>query len=104
MDLKKMAGHLDVSEADFLELAALFVTTCFSDLAKIETGLVAGDAEQVAHAAHSIKGAAGNLGFAGLSAIASTMETSARAGSLDGLKEKTAELQQQIDTIQTAIG
>ncbi|MFO7749928.1 MAG: Hpt domain-containing protein [Desulfobacteraceae bacterium] len=104
MDLKKMADVLDVSEADFLELAALFVTTCSSDLAKIETGLAAGDAEKVAFAAHSIKGAAGNLGFAGLAAIARTMETSARAGSLDGFNEKTAEIEQQIDSIQTAIG
>jgi len=104
MDFKNMARNLEMSEAEFSELAALLVTTGLSDLAKIETGLAAGDAEKVAQAAHSIKGAAGNLGFAALATIAGTMETSARAGCLDGFDEKMARLQQQIDTIQTAMG
>ncbi|MEA1966641.1 MAG: Hpt domain-containing protein [Thermodesulfobacteriota bacterium] len=104
MDLKKMASNLGIGDDDFLELTELLVNVSLTDLSKIQAGLEADNADQVATAAHSIKGAAGNLGFIKLSEIALYVEKSARAGSLKGLEDKQEGIKLELDTISSTIG
>ncbi|MCP4116663.1 MAG: Hpt domain-containing protein [Desulfobacteraceae bacterium] len=103
MDFKAMASNLGIGEEDFLELTELLVTTSFSDLAVLEEGLAQGSREPVAHAAHSIKGAAGNLGFADIAAIASEVETLAGQGRFDPINAKADALRQGLDAINMAM-
>lgn len=65
------------------ELLGLLSESSKSDLQKITDGLAAGDAEAVANAAHSIKGAAASLGVEGLRAVAHDIEKNGRAGQLE---------------------
>jgi HPt (histidine-containing phosphotransfer) domain-containing protein len=103
MDFKAMASNLGIDEADFLELAALLVVTSHSDLAALEQGLAQGSRDPIAHAAHSIKGAAGNLGFTDIAAIAAEMETLAGQGELDSITARADALRQGLDAINMAM-
>ncbi len=103
MDFKALASNLGIDDDDFIELAELLVTTSNDDLKKVEQGLANNDPEQVAAASHSIKGAAGNMGFEDISAMAAEMEQSGRKGSLDGLEAKIALIKKELATISEAI-
>ncbi len=104
MDFKAMASNLGIDEADFIELAELLVITSLSDLAALEQGLAQGSKEPIAHAAHSIKGAAGNLGFTDIAAIAAEMETLVGQGEFDSINARADALRQGLDAINMAMG
>ncbi|MFO7885009.1 MAG: Hpt domain-containing protein [Desulfobacteraceae bacterium] len=103
MDLNQMAENLDMIKADFLEMALLLVSTSQKDVLEIEAGLASKKADQVAAAAHSIKGAAGTLGFTTLSQKAFDLEQAARAGRLSGLEGVKNEIKAQIELIARAV-
>jgi HPt (histidine-containing phosphotransfer) domain-containing protein len=67
------------------ELLGLLSESSKSDLQKITEGLAAADADAVADAAHSIKGAAASLGVEGLRAVAHDIEKKGRAGQLGAI-------------------
>jgi len=70
MNFKGLASDLDLEEEEFIELVEVFLEVSASDLAKMESALSSGASEQVIEAAHSIKGAAGGLGFSDAQALA----------------------------------
>ena len=63
MDFKKLAEDLGLEEDEFKEMADLFLEAGNADLDKLRLAIKEGNAQEIARAAHSIKGAAGNLGF-----------------------------------------
>ena len=63
MDVKELAQNVGLEEEEFIELAEIFLEACVSDLDRLEHALVIEDAQGVSVAAHSIKGAAVNLGI-----------------------------------------
>jgi len=94
MDFKLMASSLGFGERDFLELVELLVTVSLSDLSAIEDGLAQGNSHKISQAAHSIKGAAGNLGFGEIAAMAEEMESLANRGDLHTIKARAEILRQ----------
>jgi HPt (histidine-containing phosphotransfer) domain-containing protein len=64
MDLKEFADNLGLEEDEFFQIMELFVETSASDLSKMTAAVDGGDMVRVVEAAHSIKGASGNLGRA----------------------------------------
>jgi len=103
MDFKKFAETLGLEEDEFAELAELFLDTCIGDLEKLDAAIADGNAQEAAKAAHSIKGAAGNLGFLDLSDIAKDIEIAARNGSVDGSSEKAALLRAKLNALENTI-
>ncbi len=83
MDFKHLASNIGIDEEDYMELVELFITTTLSDLEKIKQGFLENCPEDAAAAAHSIKGAAGNMGFEYMFTLAQTMEVAAKSGSLE---------------------
>ena len=83
MDFKEMAENLDLEENEFMELIALFVESGISDLGKLESAFEMGKTEDAANAAHSLKGAAVNLGLMDIHAMADKLEVDARDGRLE---------------------
>lgn len=65
------------------EVFEMFVTDTEERITAIEVAFDAGDVAEVGTIAHGIKGAAAYLGAARLRAIAASIETSARGGTLD---------------------
>lgn len=104
MDFKQMASSLGVDIQDFVELVDLLVTTSLSDLELLETALDGNDPVRVAGAAHSIKGAAGNMGFMELSGKAATIEAEARKGALEGVRSVAAAMGEDLLALKNALG
>lgn len=93
MDFRDIELFLSIDTNEAEELGRLLADTLASDLAKIRRGIRDNDVEAIAFAAHSIKGATGNLGFEKFSELASVMENRARAGRIDGADEMLLEMQ-----------
>jgi HPt (histidine-containing phosphotransfer) domain-containing protein len=83
MNLKDLADDLGLDMDEFRELAVVFIETSLADLDRIRAGAREGHSTIVAGAAHSIKGAAGNLGFRGLYETARGLEMKARGDDLE---------------------
>lgn len=92
MDFEGPASRLGIDKEDFLELVGLFITTTQSDMDKIRRGMKDNAPSDAAAAAHSIKGAAGNLGFDDMAVLAKKMEFRAKEDRLDGFDAWTDEM------------
>ena len=103
MNMEKMATDLGLEFGEFYELVEVFVEATTSDLAKLESALSAGKAEQVVEAAHSIKGAAGSLGFDDAQMVAKKIEMNARENILDGSLEDAGIIKKTVDAIARAL-
>jgi HPt (histidine-containing phosphotransfer) domain-containing protein len=84
MSFEKLASRLGIDTEDFIELVELFITTTESDMDKIRQAMGGNNPADAAAAAHSIKGAAANLGYEGMADVAKEMEALGKDGSLEG--------------------
>ncbi len=100
MDFQELASRLGIDEEDFMELVELYVTTTRSDIAKIKKGLEENSSADAAAASHSIKGAAGNLGFDEMFELAKDMEMQAKTGNLTGFDAMIADLEAEVDALE----
>ncbi len=96
MDFKALGARLGIDEEDFMELVELFVNTSLADVEKIKAGTADNNASDAAAASHSIKGAAGNLGFDDIYNLSKDMEMQAKEGSLENFDSLAADLESQI--------
>ena len=87
MTLGHLASILGFEEEDYRELVELFVETSMSDLEELRSAIEEGNPDQARNAAHSLKGAASNLGLLLFSEAAREIEARAREGSLEGAAE-----------------
>ncbi len=100
MDCKAMAESLGLDDDEFSEVLSLFIEVSASDLEELESGLKEEDANRVSEAAHSIKGAAMNLGLTEISEIAQGVEMRARKDNLQGALEASRVIRGKLDEIQ----
>jgi HPt (histidine-containing phosphotransfer) domain-containing protein len=94
LNFKKTSRKLGLEEDEYLELVELFVETSKTDLKNLRSAINNKDMEMIARIAHSLKGAAMNLGLDDFNELAKTIEKTARD---EELKEtaKTAEIFQE---------
>lgn len=100
MNLQELADNLGLEVDEYRELVELFIDTGSADFQKIEDGLAGNDTDQVSRSAHTIKGAAGNLGLVDISETARTIEERAIQNQLDGLADTVETLKAQFKAIQ----
>jgi len=99
MNIKELAENLGLEEDEYLELLELFIDVGMADIEKLRSAIEEGDAEEAAQAAHSLKGASGNLGLMEIYDVALKSEEEARNNSLDGLDESVQTLKGQLDSL-----
>jgi HPt (histidine-containing phosphotransfer) domain-containing protein len=99
MNIQELAGKLGLEEDEYLELIELFVETGRADFQKIESGLADNDVDQVMRSAHTIKGAAGNLGLMDISDASKVIEQNAENNTLEGLEQAVATLRTHFESI-----
>ena len=99
MNLESLAEELGLENDELLEIAELYVEACASDFDKIQFAMNEKNSQLAAEAAHSIKGASGNLGLTKAHQIAEKMETQARLGSLAGVSETAGQLKTELDQV-----
>ena len=104
MNFEKLAGKLGLAQEEYLELIELFVETGFSGLAQLQSAIEGGDGEGAGNAAHSVKGAAGNLGLIEISEIAKEIEKKARNASFEGTEKYAQALKEKIEILANIIG
>ena len=99
MEFKELAENLGLEEDEFLELVELFIEKGSSDLDMLQSALDQGDTEKILEAAHSIKGASGNLGFMEIYEVAKSVEMNARQQIVDGTPGALQSMRRGIDLI-----
>jgi histidine phosphotransfer protein HptB len=99
MNFQKLAENLGLEEDEYRELVELFLETGEADFRKIESSLANHDADQVMRSAHTIKGAAGNLGFTEISDLARLIEENAGNNTLEDLDQAVSTLRSHFESI-----
>jgi HPt (histidine-containing phosphotransfer) domain-containing protein len=95
-DFSVLAERLGLDQEEFIELVELFLDTSGSDLEKLESAIKKNDADTIAKAAHSLKGASGSLGLTDISEIARQVESISRTGCLEGAFEQVCGMKEKI--------
>ena len=99
MDIKVLAEDLGLDEDEYLELVDLLVDTGMVDLSNMESAVKAGDADAAARAAHSIKGASGNLGIMDIYELAKAVEAELRNNNLAGIEGQLKEIREKLEAL-----
>ena len=103
MDFKKLSRNLGLDEEDFIELVELFTATAPEDIGRLKAASESGDSQMAVEAAHSLKGASGNLGFSEFSSIAGEAEKLGRSGDIGNLAETIKLLNEKLEQIRSYI-
>ena len=103
MNFQELADNLGLEVDEYLELIELFIDTGAADFQKIQEALTTSDSDQVMRSAHTIKGAAGNLGLMDVSETAKIIEESANKHQLDNLGPTVEVLKSQFEAIEAFV-
>ena len=99
MNFKELAENVGVEEEEYLELIELFIETGMSDLDTLYSAIKEKNAEKAANAAHSLKGAASNLGLIELYEAAMKIEEGILNNRLEETAEDAQALKEKLDII-----
>jgi HPt (histidine-containing phosphotransfer) domain-containing protein len=100
MNPNELKEKLGLNAEEMTELVSLFVETCRQDLQRMGMALDSQDARGVSEAAHSIKGAAGNMRFESVYELARSIEEGARQRNLDGVGNRMEEIRNAVGKIE----
>jgi histidine phosphotransfer protein HptB len=103
MDMNDLSTNLGLEKEECVELVELLIKTSSSDLGKLHAAIEERDAGKTATVAHSMKGAAGNLGFQKFYEVAKKIEEDARKGILEGAAEGAQALERLLKDIETLV-
>ena len=104
MNFNELADNLGLEKEEYLELIELFIETGMSDINKLRFAVDEVNAENAADAAHSIKGASGNLGLTKIYELAKKVEKTCRDGMLDNVSESVQDFEKMLDTVKELAG
>ena len=99
MNLEELSSNLGLDKEDYLELLELLIGSGTEDRNNLKEAVATNDADKAVKAAHSLKGAAANLGLTELSEVARQAEMQARKGILAGIEEKIETLQAKLNEV-----
>ena len=103
-DLSRQAMALELDEELYRQLLTIFCTQTTKDLAAMESAAVNGSAQAVREAAHSIKGAALNLGLGDFARAALEIEQQATIHAplpetIDALRDGVREIESKVKAL-----
>jgi HPt (histidine-containing phosphotransfer) domain-containing protein len=99
MNIKESAENLGLEEEEYLELIELFIETGITDLANLQSAVEKERIQEVVYAAHSLKGAAANLGLTSIAEIAKQIEEMAHEDRLEGAMEAIRSIKMELDAV-----
>ncbi len=103
MDFKELGARLGLEEDEFKELVELFVETGSDDFSRLQAAAESKDFEQVMKSAHTLSGAAGNLGLMDIHTLAKQIENQVRDSQLDGIDEAIRELKSRMEQVSAVV-
>lgn len=104
MNIVQLAGDLELDEEEYRAILELFIEASRSDLGAIKTAVARGDAAAAGRAAHSLKGAAANLGLSDMSGSAREIEHKSREGKLHETHETVLSLEEHLAAVERLLG
>ena len=99
MNFKELGDRIGLEEDEYRELVELFMETGMADYDRLKVAFEAGDAQQVARSAHTIQGAAGNMGIMNVREVAKRIELAAGENHLDAVSAELDNLKGLFDEI-----
>lgn len=99
MDIDSLAASQGFATDEFLEIVDVFIDVSRSDVVRMAEAIENQDAATAGDAAHSLKGAAGNLGFFDLFEAAKKAETQAKANDLGQARETLLSVRGMVEAI-----
>jgi HPt (histidine-containing phosphotransfer) domain-containing protein len=103
MNIKKLSEIHGLTVEEFSGILDVFIDTAKIDIEKIRSAVHSGDLLSAGKAAHSLKGAAGNLGFTKLSEMARAVEIDAENNHLEKIKSALPLLAEELDYISSQV-
>ncbi|MGQ9569264.1 MAG: Hpt domain-containing protein [Thermodesulfovibrionales bacterium] len=97
MNFTELAENAGLEKNEFMELMKIFLERTLSDIRRLQTSIDKGNPMGIIEAAHSIKGAAGNLCFDEIYQIAKDIEMKARENILNGIPDSVFLLRKKIE-------
>ena len=97
--MRELGEKIGLEEDEYRELVELFLDTGMADYDHLKVAFDAGDAQQVARSAHTINGAAGNMGIMNLHEVAKRIELAAGENQLDSVSGEVNTLKGLFDEI-----
>ena len=103
MNFKELGANLGLDEDEYRELVELFVETGSADYERLQSALAVNDLDQILRCAHTIKGAAGNLGLTDIQEVAARIEKGAGDHHLEGMQDDIQTLASQMQAVNAFI-
>jgi HPt (histidine-containing phosphotransfer) domain-containing protein len=100
MNFKELGENLGLEEDEYRELIDLFIESGSADLQRLQTAMAENNVDQIIRSAHTIKGAAGNLGLKDIQETAGGIEKNAMGNQLGDLAQAIQTLGTQFKTIE----
>jgi HPt (histidine-containing phosphotransfer) domain-containing protein len=100
MNFKVQAEKMGLDEDEYVEIVDLFIKTTTDNLRQLRSAVETGDTSKIREEAHSLKGAALNLGFLEICEIVERIGKRARENSWQGLPADIEVIQGRIDRIE----
>ena len=104
MDFKVQAEKMGLEEEEYMEIVNLFIQTTVDNLGQIRSAVKTGDVSKIREEAHSLKGAALNLGFWEICEIADRMTKRVRENCWQDLSADIEMIQGRVDQIADTMG
>jgi len=102
MKITELAEKVDLTPDEFSEILEIFLDTSSEHLSGLQTALREKDRQKILSSAHSIKGAAGNLGLIEIYEIAKQVEKNVADDNLMEAGEAPRRIQEKLDAIRKA--
>jgi two-component system sensor histidine kinase/response regulator len=104
LDEVVLAGLRELGDAELLsELSTMFLDDASSRLAALREAVEEGDARAVERVAHTLKGAAGNMGAPRMAAICAELENVGASGDLERAAELLGRLEEEFGRVRPAL-
>ena len=104
MNFKELGENLGLEEDEYMELVELLNETGKVDLQKLKTAMEQEDSDEARNAAHSLKGASGNLGLMDIFETAGQCEAAARNHQMNDLPPLVKGIGDMLETLSIAAG
>ncbi len=99
MNFKTLGEKIGLEEDEDRELVELFMETGMADFDRLKGAIEAGNAQQVVRSAHTIQGAAGNMGIMNIYEVAKRIELAAGENHLDSVAGEVESLKGLFDEV-----
>jgi len=100
---EEAAEKVGLGLEDYMEILSEFITSALDDTVKLQEAVAAQNFDSIGKAAHSLKGAAGNMSLYDIQEWATKLEDIGKHNSIDGMDALIVNIEQSIQGIKDVL-